>query len=211
MRSSARLNNLRSTIRWPGVAGFLRARSAWILVVIVLLTFAVPRLLPEGLAAVPFRDESRAPLALLLTSLPTCLITLGMRRPSTALERRPARLVVTRAIWWVLAVAVCAAATWFALGAHLDGPAGIGVRNTVAIAALTTMSARVMPANIAWVPGAALLAATLSFGTIGNEGIPTDWAWLLHGLSAPGPMIATALVVPTALYVYAVHDLAPPG
>ena len=161
---------------------------------------------PPGLVETPLRQDARTIMAMVVIGLPASLAMLFLRRPSRYVELPVRRLVRSRCAWWAIAyVAVTGCA---AVGLAMLGPAGAfaGVRNSGTLMALTTLTARVVAVEWAWMPALTFTGVSLLFGTQDFEGTASPWALLQHSSdSATAAAIWVALTV-VAWVQYARHD-----
>lgn len=178
--------------------------------VLLVVMVAIGAVAPLELAPVPFREEISAPLAVVLVSMPACLLTFALRRPSVALERLVWRLVTRRAAWFSVCLASLAAVTALVMSTRGESLTVMGVRNTLLLAAISTSAALVMPPPTAWVPGVAYAGACLTYGTDRELGPPQAWALLMQGHQHPLSWGLTLGLVLLAGTLYAWRDLSPP-
>lgn len=193
--------------RLEGPRLFLKARSAWWLPVLAVATLLVGVSVPEGLVEVPLRNDAKTLLDLVAIGLPAGLATLFLRRPSRYVELPVSRLVRARYAWWAASYASLTGCAAFGLVAWGNEGAFIGLRNSGILMALTTLAARVVAVEWAWVPALAFTGVSLLYGTNGPEGAPYAWALLQQAGTSPAAMTVWVLLTVFAWAGYARHDI----
>lgn len=185
---------------------FLRARSAWVLPILMLATAVLSATVTKDLTAVPWSEGDLALVVLAATPLPGGLLHLALRRPSVAVERPAALLRLARFLWWLMAVSLLFLSAYLP---QVGGPlAAASARSTVLLASLTTLFALHVNAGVAWLPALGYAGANLTYGTTG-PGIAQPWALLMQEVSPVGIGVSAVLAV-LAGWRYAMHDLACP-
>ena len=194
--------------RWTGPLLFLRSRQWPWLPLAVACVVVLLLLVPREAIEVPLREDLLAQLYLALVPAPACLAGLFVARPTATLERRSARVIRARAVWWGTGLLLLAAPVAIALGATDGGL--ICLRNLALLMGLTTLGGLVVQAEWSWLVALAFVGACVTYGTDELNNLPYSWALLLQPPTDPAAAAISTAIALTGWIAYAQRDLAPP-
>jgi hypothetical protein len=182
---------------------FVRSRGAGRALAVALATTVAGALVPTEPVPVKFRLAAVG-LGPLVAALPGAFLPTLLEHPEHQLE--PTRAIALRASrigWLAVLLVVFTGCGELALGGG-PGAVQIAARSLALTGGIGLLTAQLVPALTAWLPGSLLVVLTLMYGTASVSGRPYRWALLLSPAGSPeaGLTAAALLLAGSVLYVW---------